>query len=102
MNKNQKSYTDSFRDQSVDLLLSCGRPLKQVAVELGVSAGTLRSWRDKRIGSRNEGVAEVQGAETLEMKVKPLERENNYLRRQRDIFKKAASILTEDPQGGIR
>ena len=102
MNTNQKSYTESFRDQAVDLLLSSGRALKQVAVELGVTANTLRSWRNKRIGTRSEGVAEAQGAETLEMKVKRLERENNYLRRQRDILKKAASILAEDPQGGIR
>ena len=101
MNSNQKSYTESFRDQAVDLLLSSGRPLKQVAVELGVTANTLRSWRN-RIGTRSEGVAEAEGAETLEMKVKRLERENNYLRRQRDILKKAASILAEDPQGGIR
>ena len=102
MNENQKNYTESFRDQAVDLLLSSGRPLKQVALELGVTANTLRSWRNKRIGTRSEGVAEAQGAEILEMKVKRLERENNYLRRQRDILKKAASILAEDPQAGIR
>ena len=102
MNENQKNYTEAFRDQAVDLLLSSGRPLKQVALELGVTANTLRSWRNKRIGTRSEGVAEAEGAETLEMKVKRLERENNYLRRQRDILKKAASILAEDPQGGIR
>ena len=80
----------------------CGRPLKQVARELGVSAGALRSWRDRRIGTRSEGVAETQGTETLQMKVKRLERENAYLRRQREILKKAASILAEDPQGGMR
>ncbi len=48
------------------------------------------------------GVAEAEGAETLEMKVKRLKRENAYLRRQREILKKAASILAEDPQGGMR
>ena len=52
MNTNQKSYTESFRDQAVDLLLSSGRALKQVAVELGITANTLRSWRNKRIGTR--------------------------------------------------
>ena len=102
MTENQKNYTEAFRDQAVDLLLSSGRALKQVAVELGITANTLRSWRNKRISTRSEGVAEAQGAEILEMKVKRLERENNYLRRQRDILKKAASILAEDPQAGIR
>ena len=102
MPANQFKYTEEFRDQAVDLLHSSGKSLKQVAVELGVSKSSLRSWRDKRIGSRSEGVAVAQGAETLEMKVKRLERENAYLRRQREILKKAASILAEDPQGGMR
>ena len=102
MPANQKTYTDEFRDSAMDLLHSSGKPLKQIARELGVSAGTLRSWRDRRIGTRSEGVAETQGAETLQMKVKRLEREKAYLKRQREILKKAASILAEDPQGGMR
>ena len=102
MTANQKTYTDEFRDSAVDLLHSSAKPLKQIARELGVGAGTLRSWRERRIGTRSEGVAETQGAQTLQMKVKRLERENAYLKRQREILKKAASILAEDPQGGMR
>ncbi len=37
MKENQKNYTEAFRDQAVDLLLSSGRALKQVALELGVT-----------------------------------------------------------------
>lgn len=102
MRSNQITYTDEFRDSAVDLLHNSGRPLKQIARELGVSAGTLRSWRDRRIGTRSEGVAAAESAETLQMQVKRLQRENAYLKRQRDILKKAASILAEDPQGGMR
>ncbi len=51
MSANQFKYTDEFRDQAVDFLNSSGKALKQVARELGVSAGTLRSWRDRRIGT---------------------------------------------------
>ena len=76
MNENQKNYTEAFRDQAVDLLLSSGRALKQVALELGITANTLRSWRNKRIGTRSEGVAEAEEAETLDMKVKGLELKN--------------------------
>ena len=59
MNENQKNYTEAFRDQGVDLLISSGRPLKQVAVELGITANTLRSWRNKRIGTRSEGCRDI-------------------------------------------
>ena len=38
------TYTDEFRQQAVDLLLSSGRPLKQVAADLGTLA-TLAAWR---------------------------------------------------------
>ena len=34
--------------------------------------------------------------------IRRLQRENEYLRRQREILKKAASILAEDPQLGMR
>jgi len=102
MSKNSNSYTDEFRDEAVDLLRSSGRPLKQVACELGVTANTLRNWRNARVGSRSAGVAGAEGAESTEMELRRLRRENAYLKRQRDILKKAASILSEDPQGGMR
>ena len=31
-----------------------------------------------------------------------LRKENEYLRRQREILKKAAAILAEDPRAGMR
>ena len=34
--------------------------------------------------------------------IRRLHKENEYLRRQREILKKAASILAEDPQLGMR
>jgi transposase-like protein len=34
--------------------------------------------------------------------IRRLQREVEYLRRQREILKKAVSILSEDPQSGMR
>jgi len=34
--------------------------------------------------------------------IRRLQREVEYLRRQREILKKAMSILSEDPQSGMR
>ena len=42
----------------------------------------------------------ISGSLTAEEK--KLKKENEYLRRQREILKKAASILAEDPQLGMR
>ena len=41
-------------------------------------------------------------AEELFEEVRKLRCENEYLKRQREILKKAASILAEDPQLGMR
>src|SRR3954468_19539158 len=42
-------YPPEFRRQAIELVRS-GTPLKQVAVELGVSEQTLRNWRRQREG----------------------------------------------------
>ena len=106
------NYTNEFRQRAVDLLLSSGRPLKQVAGDLGVSANSLRSWRNRALGAgsqgkvepprqRGEAAAAADGPQDAS-EMRRLRRENEYLRRQRDILKKAMSILGEDPQLGMR
>ena len=40
-------------------------------------------------------------AEQLEAKIASLQRENDYLRQQRDILKKTLGILSEPPTNGI-
>ena len=40
-------------------------------------------------------------AEQLEAKITSLQRENDYLRQQRDILKKTLGILSEAPTNGI-
>jgi len=110
MPKTHANYDKDFRQEAVNLLLSSGRPLKRVAAELGVSANSLRTWRDRAFG--NGGGAQAASAEPKGRSAAPvadlagvirrLQRENEYLRRQREILKKAMSILSEDPQSSMR
>jgi transposase-like protein len=100
-----RTYDSDFRQGAVDLLLSSGRPLKVVAAELGVSANSLRTWRDRALGNgrvaKAEGRSEAPIADAAK-EIRRLQREVEYLRRQREILKKAMSILSEDPQSGMR
>ena len=110
MPKTHPTYDSDFRTEAVNLLLGSGRPLKRVAAELGITANTLRSWRDKALG-KGRG-AQAASAEPIGRsgapladpagEIRRLQRENEYLRRQREILKKAVSILSEDPQNGMR
>jgi transposase len=110
MPKTHPTYEGDFREEAVNLLLSSGRPLKRVAAELGISANSLRNWRDKALGrGRAAQAVSAQpngrsGAPLAEpfAEIRRLQRENEYLRRQREILKKAVSILSEDPQSGMR
>lgn len=101
------SYDNTFRKQAVDLLIETGKPATEVALELGISPSTLRDWRDRRILNSKPG--EISGPENMEnadaakllRENKRLQREIQYLRTQREILKKAMSILGEDPQPGM-
>ena len=83
MPKTHPTWGSGFRQEAVNLLISSQRPLKAVAAELGVSANSLRTLV--------EPAAEIRR----------LQRENESLRRQREILKKAMSILSEVPLSGM-
>src|SRR3979411_570627 len=46
MGTSRRQFTDEFKRESVGLLARSGRPLSQIARELGIAASMLRSWRD--------------------------------------------------------
>jgi len=113
MSKPHGNYTTEYRQEAVDLLLSSGRPLKVVAADLGISANSLRSWRNRALGNgRVMRVTQVASTQSKDWSAAPvadvaadlrrLHKENEYLRRKREILKKAMNILSEDPQCGMR
>jgi len=110
MPKTHPNYGSDFQMEAVNLLLSSGRPLKRVAEELGVSANSLRAWRNRALGktrAAQAASAEPKGRSEAGFtdpaaEIRRLQREVEYLRRQREILKKAVSILSEDPQSGMR
>ncbi len=109
MPRPSQNYDQEFKEQAVDLLLTSGRPLRQVAHELGTTAATLRNWRNQRLirGDQAKDSAQIQTPHKGPLidasgEIRRLQREVEYLRRQRDILKKAMSILSEEPGSGMR
>lgn len=45
-------YTDEFKREAVGLLASSGRPLSQIAGELGIAPSRLRAWRNRNGGGQ--------------------------------------------------
>src|SRR5271154_4522061 len=61
MGQGRRQFTDEFKREAVALLASSGRPLMQIATELGIVPSMLRNWRDRN-GGRNAGPTPVSSA----------------------------------------
>jgi transposase len=100
--KVRRSFTDEFKREAVSLLASSGRPLAQVARELGIQPSMLRHWRDDtpttgtltgRGGSHSSGGMSAEQAE-----IRRLEKELARVQMERDILKKAIGIFSGPPK----
>jgi transposase len=86
-------YTLEFRREAVRLLHSSGRPVPQLAAELGVSSQSLRNWR--RQIEVDEGKAQGLTSDERD-ELRRLRRENKILAEEREILKKAAAFFVSE------
>ena len=91
----RRQYTDEFKREALGLLASSGRPLSQIAQELGIPAARLRAWRNTtgkgQAGSprrpQSQAAIPPAGADLAAENAR-LRRENERLRMEREILKK--------------
>ena len=88
-------YSEEFRREAVRLVNS-GRPLKQVAHELGVSPVSLRDWRRQEVTASGKASSGKASVPRLEEENRRLRRENERLREEREILKKATAFFAKD------
>jgi len=102
--KVQKRYDEEFKRQAVELVIHSGRTQAQIARELGVSEYSLTLWKRAQLGQLKPGQfdGEQLSPEQMVEKIRQQQKEIEYLKRQREILKKAMSILGEEPHSGMR
>ena len=92
----RRKFSDEFKRDAVDLVLKTGRPIAEVADELGIYDSTLGNWVRRR--QIDEG--EREGLTTEERaRLRELEAENAKLRMERDLLKRTVAFwVKESPQ----
>ena len=98
MKRSRKPYPDEFKQEAVRLLKEQRLPRSQVARDLGVDPETLRRWA-RELSPDATGVQDTAAAPVVSAaELARLRRENEQLRRERDILKKAIGIFSRMPQ----
>ena len=96
MGKQQKIYTREFKVEAVQLVKSSGKPMSQVARELGISDSALYHW-SKQLADQGEQAFPGSGHQTAqEEEIRRLKQELEVTRQERDILKKVVSIFSRE------
>ena len=89
--RTRRRFTAEFKAQAVKRLLEDGKPLSEVATELGLSPGQLSAWRNDHLAAGSAEALATRKAEQAEML--RLKRENKRLEEEVEILKKAAAFF---------
>jgi transposase len=91
----QRRFSKEFEDEAVRLALTSGRTQREIAGDLGVGLSTLVRWisrcRDRQANDPASSAETEMAAE-----LKRLRRENEILRQERDILKRATAFFARE------
>lgn len=94
----RRTFSREFKVEAVKLVTEAGHKHTQVASDLGVHPNTIYKWVREYAQRPQEAFAgkghPLNEAEAL----RQLQRENERLRMERDILKKAVAIFSKNPQ----
>jgi len=92
----RRKFSDEFKRDAVDLVLTTGRSVAEVAAELGIYDSTLGNW--VRIHQeRQQAGSDVSPDERA--RLNQLEADNAKLRMERDLLKRTVAFwVKESPQ----
>ncbi|KIU27952.1 transposase [Methylobacterium radiotolerans] len=91
MAERKQAFTSAFRAEAVRLARTGGRSRREVAADLGVGLSTLRNWIDGRL-EREMDHPPADRQEDMAAELKRLRRENEVLRQEREILKRATAL----------
>jgi transposase len=97
MARSYRKFDEDFKQGAVRIVFETGKPIAQVARELGINEGTLGNWcataRRQREGN-GAVLSEDERAELVRLR-----KENAELRMQRDVLKRSVALWVDEAMG---
>jgi len=89
----RRKYDAEFHEGAVTIVRETGKPIAEVARELGVGAGTLGNWVHKDRMTRGDGPERTRVDPAY---VRQLERELAEVRMERDVLKRSVVLWVKE------
>ena len=93
MGETRRKFDRDFREGAVRLVRETGKPIAQVARDLGINPGTLGNWVEKDRAAQ-EGTTGLSSGDVEELK--RLRAENAELRMERDVLKRSVVLWVKE------
>lgn len=95
MSQKKSEYSKEFKIEAVRMVIDGNRRISEVSRELGVSANLLGTWKKKYESGKIDSFPGKGRLSPEDEEFRRLKRENERLRMERDILKKAIAIFSE-------
>ena len=93
MTRKRRRYTAEFKVEAVRLVAGGGKPLAQIARELGINEQVLRNWKQRAESGVAAGNGVVADHFTQEEEIRRLRRDLLRVTEEREILKKATAFF---------
>jgi len=89
----RKRYTEEYKREAVDLILSYGYGAAEAARNLGINTGMLSRWKRERERHGEEAFSGMCNMTPEQAELHRLKEENERLRMEQEILKKATAFF---------